>query len=503
MKPEDCPKLNDCPKVKMVLDIFPSPYLEGLYDYLMPTGINFQPIIETNRGCPFRCSYCFWGHGKHYRSFSLPRVERLANWCGANKIRYVFCADSNFGMLKRDLEITNYFIEAKAKYGFPEKLRTCYGKNAGETIYQIGKLLTEHDMEKGITLSRQSNDAETLENVRRRNIKQSVYNNLQKRYNKDNIPVYTELILGLPGESYQSFLNGIEEILKSGIKNQLFVYICEVYPNTELASGDYQERFKISTVRTPLTEIHGSVRSEEIPTEYNDIVVSTASMPQEDWKQALVVSWIMQLLHGLKLGFYILIYLVERYHVNFTDFFEYIAQVTPERAKTIGGEVSYFHRLADSIAKGNPRGHIKPDFGTIYLEPEEAAYLTISNQKDAFYSELLKICHDYLNLSSFNRELYEVIEYQRARIPTHLHPETLIQWRFRYNVPDYFGGYFTESPCDLIKSPQIMSLAAVKDYKGNKEAFAREVLIHGRKSNRMLHPVRWRDVQYQEENAGE
>jgi len=425
------------------LDTFPSPYLEGLYGYLLESEVDFQAIIETNRGCPFKCSYCFWGEGKRYRFYSLDRVRALADWCGANKIKYVFCADSNFGMPKHDLEIANYFGEAKTKYGFPEKFRACYGKNAEETIYQIGFLLHKHDMEKGITLSRQSNNAETLKNVGRKNIKQSIYDNLQRRYEKENIPTYTELILGLPGETYQSFLNGMEEVLQSSIKHQFIVYTCDVYPNTELASPEYQRKFGISTVRIPITEIHGSVRPTDIPTEYNEIVVSTAKMPTEDWKRALVISWIMQLLHGLRLGFYVLIYLNEHYGIRYTDFFEYVAD--QPKGSILSTTVLGFQLWADLISKGNPRGVVIPEFGSIYWEPEEAAYLSIIGQKDTFHEELERLCQDYLNdVGPYCRnELRKVIEWQKAHIPS------------------------------------------MKDYK-DKETFARQVVIYGRKSDRML-----------------
>ena len=38
------------------LDIYPSPYLEGLFDDLVEKGgaAGFQAIVETNRGCPFQ-----------------------------------------------------------------------------------------------------------------------------------------------------------------------------------------------------------------------------------------------------------------------------------------------------------------------------------------------------------------------------------------------------------------------------------------------------------------
>lgn len=90
------------------LDIIPSPYLEGLFEYLFinrKDEVDYQAIIETNRGCPFSCAYCVWGKGslnKKLRFYSLERVAREIEWLGKHKIRYVFNADSNFGINKRD-----------------------------------------------------------------------------------------------------------------------------------------------------------------------------------------------------------------------------------------------------------------------------------------------------------------------------------------------------------------------------------------------------------------
>lgn len=474
------------------LDRFPSPYLTGLYD--LSQKLNLQAIVETNRGCPFRCAFCFWGVGKRYRFFSLQRVREVVDWCGAHKIRYTFCADSNFGMLKRDLEIAKYFVQAKEKYGYPEKLRACYGKNAEENIFQIGKLLHQHDMEKGITLSRQSNSPEALANVRRRNIRESVYNNLQKRYNRENIPTYTELILGLPGETYQSFVQGIEDILESGIKNQLMVYLCQVYPNTELADPGYQEKFKIETARIPLNEIHGSVRPEDIPTEYEEIVVSTATMSVEDWKRALVISWIMQLFHGLKLGFYLMLYLFEKHGIKYTRFLEYVANLTRDRAEILGTQVALLYHHADAIVEGSGQGVTIPDCGSVYWAPEEAAYLRILDRKEAFYKELLRLCQELSG--GYDLQLHEVIRYQEARVPHYLRPPRQ-EYRFEHNIPEFFERYFSDSPCHLIMRPQVMTIDSWKDYKGDKEAFARETVIYGRKSDRMLYPVNWRATNVQ------
>lgn len=428
------------------LDILPSPYLEGIFDPLLTNGMNWQAIVETNRGCSFRCSFCFWNQGsKRYRFYSLERVRRVIDWCGLNGMRYIFCSDSNFGMIKRDLKIANYVVETKARYGFPEKFRACYGKNAEETIFKIGKLLTKHELIKSISISRQSNNPQALQNIRRENIKMSVYNNLQKRYGKDNISTYTELILGLPGETYQSFLDGLEEILEAAPKSQLFIYPLQVYPNTELATPDYRERFKIKTIHLPLNEIHASIRRPGEVVEYEELVTSTGSMPVEDWRQAAVVSWVVQLLHGLKLGSCISAHLFELYHIKYVSF--YVALL-----KASGGilrdEVQRLYDLLDSILKGKPRGQVLPDFGSIYWEPEEASYLRLSTKKDAFYQELYLVINEYLESHGIPHnkwQLREVVEYQRA------------------HVPDLY-----------------------QDYKGDKEAFAREVVVYGRKSNQML-----------------
>jgi tRNA A37 methylthiotransferase MiaB len=435
------------------LDVFPSPYLEGVFDEIIAShDINFQAIVETNRGCPFKCSYCSWGQGglsKKYRFFSLERARQLSEWIGKCQIGYVFCADSNYGMFQWDFEIAQFFVDAKQKYGFPEKFRTCYSKNAEETVYKIGKLLHENAMEKSITLSLQTTNLDAAKYVRRKNIKLSVFNDLQERYNKAGVPTYTELILGLPGETYKSFLDGLEKCLQSGIENQLFTYHCQVYPNAEMGNKEYQKKYKIKTIRCPLKEVHAVPRADGVPEEYEEVVVSTYSMPEQDWKKATVVSWIMQLFHGLKVGFYPMKHIVLEYDIKYTAFFDYISDCENiEYAPMIRKEIDSYWQTADLILHGEARCKIVSEFSPIYWEPEEASFLNISHNKEGFYGELREIFINFLTEKGidFNYdELRKTIEYQELRLPD-----------------------FNE------------------DYKGDKEKFAKEVLLWGRKSGRIL-----------------
>jgi radical SAM superfamily enzyme YgiQ (UPF0313 family) len=483
------------------LDIFPSPYLTGVFDSLLDGGINFQVIIETNRGCPYSCSYCFWGQGglsKRYRFFSLERVRAIVEWCGAHHIKYVFCADSNFGIFKRDLDIAGFFVSTKKKSGCPEKLRTCYAKNTKENIYKIGRLLHEQGMEKGITMSFQSVNKDALRNVGRKNIALDIYQSLQDIYNKEDIPVYTELILGLPGETYESFIEGINGFLKAGIKNQLFVYLCQVFPNTELADGNYQKKFKMATVNVPLNEIHAEVRKEDIIKEYEEIITATYSMPVNDWKRMVVFSWIMQLFHGMKMGFYILLYLQDRHKVGPREFLEYIAllKMKSKEIRMLKEMVKEFYSFAEAILQGQGRGRIMPEYGPIYWENEEVSFLESSASKEEFYREVLVLLAEFLDDRKIvydTEELLDIVSYQNARIYT-CRPVEKFEIFFRHNVPEYFDSFFSAAKAYLVKKNQVMRLENFKDYHDDRKLFAREIVVYGRKNSRMIYDVSWKDA---------
>ncbi|MCH7959137.1 MAG: hypothetical protein IID08_03330 [Candidatus Hydrogenedentes bacterium] len=485
------------------LDAYPSPYIEGLFDYLFDEHpeIDFQAIIETNRGCPFLCAFCFWGQGGlslKFRYHSLERVEQEIVWCARRKIRYVFNADSNFGMHRRDLAIAETLVATKTKYGYPEKFRTCFGKNTDERIFTIGELLHKHSMEKGITLSRQSMNAQVLENIDRKNIKMSTYRNLQARFNESEIPVYTELILGLAGETYQSWKDGIEELLTSGLKNQLFVYMCQLFPNTTMASPEHLERFGIRISRIRLTEIHGTVHLDEDVTEYEHLVIGTDALPTEDWRKAAKFSWMTMVLHSLKAGIFVLMYLADRYKVRYTDFIDYISeQRLPDG---VGGmlrnEIAEMDIVLDRILEGGSRACALPEFGNIYWDVEEASLFRIARDLDRFYTEMGEVVRAFLNdrnIEFDDAELVEAIRYQRMRVPS-WDRTTQTEARFTYNFPEYFHMGMVGSLIPLERTAQTLRIPAPKDFHGDRRDFAREVVLWGRKSDLILEDVEWDSV---------
>lgn len=470
------------------LDMYPSPYLEGLFDEIMAEGrYQMQAIIETNRGCPFPCSFCYWGQGglsRKYRYHGIERVRLEIEWAAKNKIKYLFNADSNFGMHQRDEEIAQILVDTKTRYGYPDKFRTCFGKNADERIHGIAKKLHAAGMEKGVTLALQSNTPAVLKAINRTNIKMSAYASLQMKFNGDNIPVYSELINGMPEENYETWKAGIETLLASGLKNQLFVYLCQVLPNTEMWDRDYQQRYGIQTQRIELNEIHGAVRSPDLVTEFEDIIVTTNAMTLEAWRSMVIFSWVTMTLHSLKVGFFVMLFLMKVCGRNATDFIERVAR---EESGFIGLEIQQFKAQIERFLKGQGRGKIMPEYSPIYWDEEEASFLRISERIDEFYQQLEVLLLDFLTESDVDL-VREVIAYQRLRIPSFGDPALRVR-EFSWNLPEFFDRVITAEPVSLERKPQTMTVYTPQF--ADKATYAKETILWGRKSGTMMTKVEW------------
>ena len=476
--------------------------VERLYEYLFTedNAFAFQAIMETNRGCPFRCAFCFWGKGELSKKFCFHSMERVKSeiiWCAKHSIGYLFFADSNFGTHERDYQITSFLAEIKKKYGYPEKLRTCFTRTTDEKVLKIGMLMHKNELGKGITISRQSNSKEALRNINRTNIPMSRYKEFLYRFNAENIPVYSELIAGLPGETYESFVEGIEEHLRAGLRNQLFIYLCEVYPNTELTDNEYKKIRGIRTQKVILTEIHGSPREKGEVQEYKEIIIETNSMPLTQWRRSIIFGWMTMLLHSMKLGFFLLKYAVDRYGVTYRSLIEYICEgkIPQGTATLLRKEIERFDFQLGNLIAGGSQGHILPEYGHLYWDEEEAGFLRISENLDSFYSEFLELLGSFLTergISYNEGELTEAVNYQKVRIPSQSIPAET-ERQFSFNFPEYFECAFQPVPVPLQSRPQLLILRP-RDFKGDKERYAREVILWGRKSGAILVESSWRPL---------
>ncbi|CAK0768801.1 putative methyltransferase [Gammaproteobacteria bacterium] len=481
------------------LDVYPSPYLHGLYESLFTDypNLEFQAIIETNRGCPFHCTFCYWGKGglsRKYRFTSLERTFAEIDWAADHRIRYIFNADSNFGMHKRDVDISLKLVETRERTGFPEAFRTCYGKNTSERILEIGKLLHRHGLEKGITISYQSVSPVVQLNIKRDNIKLAVAEALQRDFNDAGVPVYSELILGLPGESAASWMAGIDTVLGTGLKNQLYLYICQVLPNTELSNPDYRRLFGLEVRRIEAIPVHGSVRDADWVPEFEDILVASNTMPLADWRRMQVLSWLVMLMHGLKVGVFVLDWLYRRLGIPYSALPMWLIDTGGSVAAPCWtGVVASFYAKVDSLLAGGGRGSVVEDSGGLYWEQEEVAFLTLAPVFDVAIDELLTLIPVFLHQRGITTidvdELSEVCTYQRRRLPP-LTGGSLVTQLFQWNLPEWFEHFFDSEPPNLTRVAQDLTIHHI-DYQGDRARFGREVLLRGRRNGRILPKADW------------
>ncbi|PPK65224.1 radical SAM superfamily enzyme YgiQ (UPF0313 family) [Actinokineospora auranticolor] len=219
------------------LDRIPSPILTGAVPLLDERG-GFRydvALMETNRGCPYHCAFCYWGGavGQKVRSFSRVRLraelEALAR-AGADTV--VLC-DANFGMLRQDAEFVDDLIEIRDRYGCPRALETSWAKNKSAVFRGIVRRMREAGMRSSFTLALQTLDDTALDLVNRRNMKINQWRDLAEWLTAEGLDCYAELIWGIPGETPETFLRGYDELAKH--VSRIAAYPLLLLPNTDFS----------------------------------------------------------------------------------------------------------------------------------------------------------------------------------------------------------------------------------------------------------------------------
>lgn len=380
------------------LDEIPSPYLEGVFEPLIAANPDetWLALWETNRGCPFSCTFCDWGSAvaaKVY-PFDLTRLHGELDWFAAHRTEFIFCCDANFGILPRDIEIATYAAKLKAERGYPQALSVQNTKNATERAYEVQSILSRSGLNKGVTLSLQSVDPGTLEKIKRKNISSDSYRELQRRFTRDRVETYSDLILGLPGETYASFTEGVSAVIEQGQHNRIQFNNLTILPNAEMADPAYRAAHGLETVETKIINIHGTlVADDDEVHESQELVIATATLPRDDWRRARAFSWMTALLHFDKV---LQIPLVLAHELGGLSYRELILQFTDgdlSEAPVLEGVRRFFIETAASIQAGGTEYVPAPQWLNIFWPADEHALieLVFENRLDAFYAEAERV----------------------------------------------------------------------------------------------------------------
>ncbi|MHA6799834.1 KedN5 family methylcobalamin-dependent radical SAM C-methyltransferase [Bounagaea algeriensis] len=251
------------------LDEIPSPILTGAIPLLDDAG-NFRydvALLETNRGCPYHCAFCFWGGavGQKVRAFSRERLRQELETLAQAKAETIVLCGANFGMLPQDMEFVEDLIAVKDRYGYPMALETSWAKNKNAMFYKIVRLMRDAGLQSSFTLALQTLDADTLSNMNRRNMKINHWRELAEWLASEGLDAYAELIWGAPGETPGSFLEGYDELAKH--VSRIAAYPLLLLPNT-----DYTERrelYGFVTVRGERDDFEYVLANKDVTLEEN------------------------------------------------------------------------------------------------------------------------------------------------------------------------------------------------------------------------------------------
>jgi len=89
--------------------------------------------LETNRGCPYGCTFCDWGASTmaKIRPIAMERVLEEIDYAGKHRISSIFVCDANFGILKRDAEIAEHIARVSRSTGYPRWSATVPPRSSG------------------------------------------------------------------------------------------------------------------------------------------------------------------------------------------------------------------------------------------------------------------------------------------------------------------------------------------------------------------------------------
>ena len=458
------------------LEDLPSPYLSGTFKEIMENNrdVEFLSVLETNRGCPYSCAYCDWCAGKKMRFFPLEKVKAEIDWLSENKIAYCFCADSNFGMFDRDIEIAEYLISAKKRTGYPEVFRPCYEKNSDERVFRICSALNSVGMDKGATMAYQTLCDEALVNIGRKNLTMEHFSSLMKKYNEAGIPTYSELILGLPGETRESFCDGLCKLLENGQHNSVSVYHCEVLPNSDLSRAEYIEKHKIETIKVAFNHIHSAPKKDEEVKEYSYIVRSTATLNREDWVYANLFSVCLQCFHSLGILRFFALHLHTVGKVSYFDFYTALLNYILESDGKLNALWSDFKTKYEHSLSGN-WNYYDEKFGDVTWFFEEGAFIEIVTNLNEYIDELT----DFLKGYNIDGELFsQLLRYQKLllRMPF----EESVTETFDYNFHEYFDNIMKCRDATLERRRETVTITPKTIYT-DVQSFAKETVWFGRR----------------------
>jgi radical SAM superfamily enzyme YgiQ (UPF0313 family) len=272
------------------LTVIPSPFLTGKMDEFFDGTL--MPILQTNRGCPFACTYCTEGNRYFHKIYwnSREKIAAEIDYMGRKMAERrasggrndLFIADSNFGMYKEDLETCKLLADSQKRYNWPEYIIVGTGKNKKKRVLEACRIVNGAIRLSG---SVQSADPEVLVNIKRNNVDVQQLIELADEANKIGANSYAEVILALPGDSVEKHLKSLKTLIDAGFSD-VWMFQLMILPGAEVSKPEVTERYKMRTQYRVVPRSFGNYSvdgSSVVTAEIEEIVTTLDTLTFEEY----------------------------------------------------------------------------------------------------------------------------------------------------------------------------------------------------------------------------
>jgi radical SAM superfamily enzyme YgiQ (UPF0313 family) len=321
------------------LDVIPSPYLTGLLDPFFDETL--IPMIQSNRGCPFRCTYCADGNSVVNKVYAfspervIAEVEYIANHVRSN-VHNLQIADLNFGMYKDDEVIAQGISEIQKNKKYPLFIDVSTGKNSKNRVISVLKTLNGTMR---LVLSVQSMTPDVLKNVKRDNLRLEDILGLKDSIVEANLPTISEVILSLPGETLEMYYETIAKLLDADV-DAVTAYSLIMINGSEMNTLEERNKWGFKTKYRVLPRSFTRLSNGEKVIEVEEVATATNTLSFDEYIEgrgmALLLRWFNN--YGIKP----LTYYLAEHNVRVIDWLRSIQSSLNEESIRYPALASYY-----------------------------------------------------------------------------------------------------------------------------------------------------------------
>jgi putative methyltransferase len=378
--------------------------------------------LETNRGCPYKCSFCDWGMdiNSKIRLVNEDVVFESIEYISKLQPDTITIVDANYGSFQHDLDYVKKIVKNKQETTFPESVIFFGAKNNKKLVNDCYKVLFDDGMIGMIQVSFNHTDAKVLKNIDRGIMKREKFMEEMQESFMLGIPLVAFLILGNPGDTIEKWKNTWSDLLEMGFHEDIKVSDFFVLPNAPAAQPEYIEKFKI---KTHIRNHADTFKNRDFVK--GELIIESYSFDKEDFKEMQLISAFIQGTHILSITKFIAMALYHNKGIRYKTFYEDFIKF-----KTISKIIDHIKICLDNYML-DPTGIKFTKFQGTYVLYEDFIYLSCLENLDSIYNELEKYLHTYFNPLLVT----DIITFSKNSI---LNLNAKNSFLLNYNLKEYF-----------------------------------------------------------------